>query len=154
LDPRRFALEFACLRRRGVFAAEIDERRIPLREYGLSTFLSVHAIAQQARLARHVRRGRISIVHAYSFYGNLFAIRPARFAAGPVVVASIRDRGVYLTPWQQSVQRQVCRLADCVLVNADAVKDWLVGQGYNPEKIVVIRNGVELRRFDDPSGDE
>ena len=77
LDPARFALEFACLRRWGAFVAEIDERRIPLREYGISTFFSVNAIAQQARLARHVRRRRIAIVHAYSFYGNVFAIPPA-----------------------------------------------------------------------------
>jgi len=154
LDPARFALEFACLRRVGGFVTEIDQRRIPLREYGISTFLSVNAIAQQARLARDIRRSGTEIVHAYSFYGNVFAIPPARFAAAPVVIASIRDRGAYLTPGQQAVQRQVCRLADCVLVNADAVKDWLVAQGYNPEKIVVIRNGVDLRRFDDPPDTE
>jgi len=154
LDPARFALEFACLRRWGAFVAEIDERRIPLREYGISTFFSVNAIAQQARLARHVRRRRIEIVHAYSFYGNVFAIPPARLAAARVVIASIRDRGAYLTPTQQTVQRHVCRLADCVLVNADAVKDWLVGQGYNPTKIVVIRNGVNLRPFSHPPDPE
>jgi glycosyltransferase involved in cell wall biosynthesis len=150
LDPARFALEFACLRRVGAFVAEIDQRRIPLREYGISTFLSVNAIAQQARLARDIRRSGTEIVHAYSFYGNVFAIPPARLATAPVVIASIRDRGAYLTPGQQAVQRQVCRLADCVLVNADAVKDWLVAQGYNPEKIVVIRNGVDLRYCDHP----
>jgi glycosyltransferase involved in cell wall biosynthesis len=32
-------------------------------------------------------------------------------------------------------------------VNADAVKAWLVGEGYEPAKIVVIRNGVDLSRF-------
>jgi glycosyltransferase involved in cell wall biosynthesis len=151
LDPGRFALEFACLRRVGGFAAEIDQRRIPLREYGISTFLSFHAIAQQARFARDIRRSRTQIVHAYSFYGNVFAIPPARIAATPVVIASIRDRGAYLTPAQQAAQRHVCRLADCVLVNADAVRHWLVAQGYNPGKIVVIRNGVDLRHFDHPA---
>jgi hypothetical protein len=98
LDPGRFALEYACLRRVGGFVAEIDQRRIPLREYGIDTFFSVNAITQQARLARDVRRSGTQIVHAYSFYGNVFAIPPARFAAAPVVIASIRDRGAYLTP--------------------------------------------------------
>jgi L-malate glycosyltransferase len=150
LDPGRFALEFACLRRTGGFVAELDARRIPLREYGISTFFSVKAIAQQARLARDLRHSGIEIVHAYSFYGNVFAVPPARLAAVPVVIASIRDRGVYLTPAQQTVQRHVCRLADCVLVNADAVRSWLVGQGYDPSKIVVIRNGVDLQQFSHP----
>jgi glycosyltransferase involved in cell wall biosynthesis len=48
---------------------------------------------------------------------------------------------------QRRVQRHVCRLADCVLVNAEAVKQWLVGDGYDPAQIVVIPNGVDLARF-------
>jgi glycosyltransferase involved in cell wall biosynthesis len=80
----------------------------------------------------------------------VFAVPPARLAA-PVVIASIRDRGPYLTSMQKRVQRYACQFADCVLVNADAVKDWLVGEGYDPAKIVVIRNGVDLTRFDRPA---
>ncbi|MBI4485114.1 MAG: glycosyltransferase [Acidobacteria bacterium] len=150
VDPSRIVPEFACLRRWGGFVSEIDDRGIPLREYGISTFLSLHAVGQQAKLARHIRQRRFDIVHSYNFYGNVFAIPPARLAGAPVVIASIRDRGAYLTPLQQRVQRQVCRFADCILVNADAVKDWLVDQGYDPKTIAVIRNGVELHRFKQP----
>jgi glycosyltransferase involved in cell wall biosynthesis len=107
-------------------------------------------LAQQVRFARHLAKRRVHIVHAYNFYGNVFAIPPARLAGVPVVIASIRDRGPYLTRLQRRVQRHVCRLADCVLVNADAVKDWLVADGYDPSKIVVIRNGVDLSRFKRP----
>jgi glycosyltransferase involved in cell wall biosynthesis len=106
----------------------------------------MNALVQQARFARHVRRNHIQIVHTYSFYGNVFAVPPARFAA-PVVVASIRDRGPYLTPMQRRVQRHVCRLADRVLVNAEAVRTWLVDEGYAPSNILVIPNGIDLRRF-------
>ena len=42
----------------------------------------------------------------------------------------------------------VCRFADCVLVNAEAVKTWLISERYDPSNIVVIRNGVDIR----PSG--
>ena len=150
LDPRRFRLEFACLRRWGPFVSEIDERRIPLVEYRISTFRSLGAIAQQMKLARYIAKQRIAIVHTYNFYGNVFAIPPAWLAGAPVVIASIRDRGPYLTPMQKRVQRLVCRLADCVLVNAGAVRDWLIGEGYPPDNIVVIRNGVDLSRFDHP----
>jgi glycosyltransferase involved in cell wall biosynthesis len=151
LDQSRFAVRFACLRRWGPFVTELCERRIPLTEYRVETFRSMNALVQQARLARDVRRHAIDIVHTYSFYGNVFAIPPGRLSA-PVVVASIRDRGPYLTAMQRRVQRQVCRLADCVLVNADAVKSWLIGDGYAASKIVVIPNGVDLSRFE-PTGD-
>jgi L-malate glycosyltransferase len=146
LDSSRFDVEFACLRRWGAFVDEIAERRIPLSEYPVTTFRSVRALGQQARLARHIARRRVQIVHAYNFYGNVFAIPPARLAAR-VVIASIRDCAPYLTPMQKRVQRYACRLADCVLVNAAAVKRWLVDDGYDEGKIVVIRNGVDLARF-------
>ncbi len=150
LDPGRFDLEFACLRRWGPFVQELAERRIPLSEYRVATFRSVHALAQQARLVRHIARRRIKIVHAYNFYGNVFAVPPARLAA-PVVIASIRDCAPYLTAMQKRVQRYACQLADCVLVNATAVKDWLMAEGYDASKIVVIRNGVDLSGFAGPA---
>ena len=145
LDPCRFDLEFACMRRRGCFVSELDERGIPLLEYDVATFRSVAALAHQARLARHIAERRIDIVHAYSFYGNVFAIPPARMAGAPVVIASIRDLAPYLTPAQKRLQRLVCRFADCVLVNAEAVKTWLISERYDPSNIVVIRNGVDIR---------
>ena len=86
-------------------------------------------------------------MHTYNFYPNVFALPAARLARAPRVIASIRDTGVYQTPMQRRVQRLVCRLADCIVVNADAVKRWLIEEGYSPRKIVVIRNGVDLSRF-------
>jgi len=146
LDPRRFSVRFSCLRRWGPFVDELAERGIPLDEYPVTTFRSVNALTQQVRFARDVRRQGIDIVHTYSFYGNVFAVPPARFAA-PVVVASIRDRGLYLSKMQLRAQRCICRLADRVLVNADAVKRWLVNDGFPASRITVIPNGVDLSRF-------
>ncbi len=150
LDTRRFDVELACLRRQGPHVAEAEQLGMPLREYAIPTFLSARAVAQQARLARHIVRRRVEIVHAYNFYGNVFAIPPARLAAVPVVIASIRDRGPYLTPMQIRVQQYMCRLATRVLVNAEAVRHWLLDQGYDPARIVVIPNGVDLSHFDRP----
>ena len=147
LDPDRFALRFGCLRQWGPFVDELSQRSIPLQEYRVTTFRSINAVRQQARFARDLRRHGTDIVHTYSFYGNVFAIPPARLAA-PVVVASVRDRGLYLTPMQKRVQRYVCRFADRVLVNAEAVKTWLVNDGFSPSRITVIPNGVDLSRFE------
>jgi len=149
LDPRRFSVEFACLRRWGPFVQELVDRQIPLAEYRVSTFRSLQALTQQVMLARHIAQRRIQIVHAYNFYGNVFAVPPARLAA-PVVIASIRDCAPYLTSMQKRVQRYACQLADCILVNADAVRRWLVTEGYDEAKIVIIPNGVDLTRFAEP----
>jgi glycosyltransferase involved in cell wall biosynthesis len=147
LHEKGVRVEIACLRQVGPFVDEIKARGIPLTEYRFSRFFSLSALVQKARLVRHMMKRRIDVMHAYSFYGNVFGIIPARLAATPVVIASIRDRGAYLTPLQKKVQRFVCRFADCVLVNAEAVKDWLTSEGYDAANIVVIPNGVEMTRF-------
>jgi glycosyltransferase involved in cell wall biosynthesis len=82
------------------------------------------------------------MVHSYGFYSNLFAIPAARLAGVPVVVASIRDCGETLTPWQKRVQKMFCRMADCILANAEGVRRWLIREGYPARKIQVIRNGI------------
>ncbi len=147
LDHSRFELEFGCLRRSGEFLEQLEARGLPVREYAVARLYGPHALAQQLRFARHLRRQRIQIMHSYNFYPNVFAIPAARLARTPVVVASIRDTGAHLTPRQLRVQRLACRLADHILVNAEAVRQWLTDEGYNPSRISVIRNGLDLSRF-------
>src|SRR5207245_5630657 len=95
---------------------------------------------------------RIQIVHTYNFYANAFAIPAARLAGAPVVVASIQDTGGYLTPLQQRAHRLVCRLAHRITVNAEAVRQYLIGDGFDPRKIVVIRQGIDLSKLPRRSG--
>src|SRR6185503_19860125 len=41
-------------------------------------------------------------------------------------------------------QKAACRLADCVIANSNAVRDWLVNDGLNTNRIRVIRNGIAI----------
>ena len=66
----------------------------------------------------------------------------AKLAGVPVRIASIRDTGAHLTMVQRKIQRVICKFATCVLANSDAVRDWLISEGFNPRKIRVIRNGI------------
>lgn len=147
LDPIRFESHLACLRLCGQFLDEIDPRRIQVREYNVSSLWGPGALRQQARFGRYIRRNRIQVVHTYSFYPNVFALLPAKLAGVPVAVASIRDTGDLWTPMQRRAQRMACRLADCVVVNADAVRSRLITEGYDWRKIRVIRNGIDASRF-------
>jgi glycosyltransferase involved in cell wall biosynthesis len=131
---------------------ELKTLQIPRPEFRIGTFHSPKTLWQGMRFAQYIRKNRIRIVHSYGFYSNVFAVPAARLARTAIVVASIRDTGDVLTPAQRKVQRMICRGADCVLVNAEAIRETLIEEGYAPRKIVVIRNGITLSRFDKRHG--
>lgn len=146
IDSSHFELHLACLRHSGELLAEMETLRAPRPEFRIGALYSPKTFWQALRLAHYVRRNLIQIVHSYGFYPNVFTVPVARLAGAPIVVASIRDTGDLLTPMQRRLQKMVCRLADCVLVNAEAIRENLIEQGYDPSNIVVIRNGIRLSK--------
>src|SRR5262245_50566996 len=144
LDTSRFDLHVACLRRFGELMHEIEALRVPVTEFRIGGKLYGPKTALEAlRLARYLQRNKVQIVHAFGLYPNIFAVPVAKLAGVPIVLASIRDQGDILTPLHQRIQRWSCRFADCILVNAAAIRDCLVEQGYDESRIVVIRNGIQ-----------
>ncbi|MGH8370233.1 MAG: glycosyltransferase [Gammaproteobacteria bacterium] len=152
MDHSRFDLSFGCLKRWGGMLDDISSQQIDVTEYPVRNLYGYNALLQQYKFATSLRKRKIQIVHSYNFYANVFSLPAARFAGVPCRVASIRDMGIYLTPAQQKVQKWACRLADKIVVNADAIRDWLVNQGYRPEKIVTIRNGLDIAKYRRNSG--
>jgi glycosyltransferase involved in cell wall biosynthesis len=146
LDSRRFDLHLACFRKWGAFLPEVEACERPLTAFQISSMHSCKTLRRQWQFARYLRRHRIQILHTYGWYANVFGIPAAKLAGVPVTIASIRDTGAHQTTTQLKVQRGICRFADCVLANSDAVRDWLVASGYRPEKVRVIRNGIVQAR--------
>jgi len=147
LDTSRFAVEVACLKRWGALLPEMEATGVPITEYKTTSLYNHVAAWNQMKFIRHLRKRSIQIVHTYGFYSNVFAIPPARLAGAAAVVASIRDTGEHQTPMQRRIEKLFCRMADCVVTNAEAVRKRLTNEGYDAEKIVVIHNGIELTRY-------
>ena len=119
IDRSQFDIHLACFSRRGHYLEEIEACRLPIWEYPINSLHNHRTIWRQWAFARNLRRHRIQIVHTFNFYPNVFALPAARMARTPHIVASIRDLGIYQTPMQKRVQRLACRLADCIVVNAE-----------------------------------
>jgi len=153
LDSRRFDVQVGCFRKFGQFLAGIERHGLAVSEYPIDSLYNLRSLHHRRRLATHLARERVQIVHAYGFYANLFAVPAAWWAATPVVIASVRDSGDLWTPAQRLAQRAICVLAHHIVVNAHAVADVLTREGYNPAKISVIRNGIDASRFDGARND-
>jgi glycosyltransferase involved in cell wall biosynthesis len=144
LDRSLFDVKIACFRPVGPLLATLRPE-LAVRRYSVGRgFYHPRSILSQLRFAKDVRQAKIDIVHTYGWYPDIFGIPAGWLAARPILIASVRDTGAYLTPSKIRALRFTCTLADCVLANSEAGKNWLLTQGVKPQKIEVIRNGVKV----------
>jgi L-malate glycosyltransferase len=102
-----------------------------------------------AHLVMFMRRHRPDIVQTYGFYSNVPALLAGRAAGVPILIASRRDMGEFLSRFKSIVERLTFRLADRIVVNAEAIRHELIKHNRVPgEKLALIPTGVDLNRFD------
>jgi glycosyltransferase involved in cell wall biosynthesis len=99
------------------------------------------------RLARFLRANGIALVHAQDLYTNVIGAAAARLAGVPCVVTRV-DLNHAVTGIKRPVLSWVSRMADRVLVNAVCIRDMAIREGVEPDRIVVVRNGIDLAEFD------
>lgn len=146
LDRSRFAVDVACLSREGPLIDSLSED-VQVHTYpSHGSFYSYRSILSQFRLVKDIRKRQFDLVHTYGWYPNVFAIPASRLALRATIIASIRDAGAYMTKTKIRALKFVCSLADCVLANSSAGRNWLIEQGVKEQKIEVIPNGIVLPR--------
>lgn len=106
---------------------------------------------QIARMAALIRSEGIRIVHGTDFNTNLLGLAAAKLGGAKAIVSRV-DLGHLRAGFgklQREAEKLCSRFADLVVANADAVKQVCIREeGCRPEKVVVVRNGIDLERFD------
>jgi len=111
-------------------------------------------VYQVMRLSWFLRRNKFHVVHTHDLWSNLMGVPAARLAGVSAIVSSQRD--LSHLDWYQGRRRiwlrRIQNLSNIVLANATPVRDAMVAEdGFPPEKLRVIRNGVDVNRFRLPS---
>ena len=148
LDRNRFEPILYCLTGRGALLDAVRPLGLPIHAPAAGvSFKGLGLVARVAALARALRRDRIDIVHNYLLRANLVGSISARLARVPVVLCS--KRGCHWRRGFELVGAKIGNaLADSVMVNAEAVRDFVHGnEGCPREKMVVIPSGVDTDRF-------
>ena len=148
LDRTRFQPVLYCLTGEGVLLETV--RALDVSVYApaaRASFKGPGLVRRVAALSRALRRARADIVHNYLLRANMVGSISARLARVPVVIGS--KRGCH---WRQGFELVSARigntLADRVMVNANAVREFVHGnEGCPLEKMVVIPSGVDTERF-------
>jgi L-malate glycosyltransferase len=151
LDPALYAVTLGCLRMAGPLLAKLKGSTVSVMEWNARGGVnSPRGIYQIFRLARFLRRGRFEVVHTHDLWSNLLAIPAARLARVPVIISSRRDLAhlAWYTPRRRKFLRHLQSLSSAVLVNSSQISEQLVREdGFRPEFIRVVHNGIDLDRF-------
>jgi glycosyltransferase involved in cell wall biosynthesis len=104
-------------------------------------------VTQTRRLVNFLKENHVDIVHTHDFYSNIFGMTAGAIARTPVRIASKRETSGTRSRSQRAAESFSFRLANVVVANAGAVKQYLLEQNVPNEKIEVIYNGIDLTRF-------
>jgi glycosyltransferase involved in cell wall biosynthesis len=141
----------ACLRKEGVLLEEVTRLGLgEVPEYRMTSFATPGALRQLLRLASHMRRNDIQVIHTEGFYTNVFGLTAAALAG---VRARIGFRGEIdglRTPAQKRVERVVFRSCHTIHANSQAVMDRLVSEGVPRRRVTVVHNGLDFTRVTPP----
>lgn len=151
LPVSEYEIMMGCLRAEGPLLEKLRGSAVKVREFHPSGGLdSAAGLYEVIRLARYLRREKFDVVHTHDLWSNLMGVPAARLAGVPAIVSSRRDLAHF--EWYQGKRRHWLRriqnLSGVVLANATPIRDALISEdGFAPEKLRVIHNGVDTEKF-------
>jgi glycosyltransferase involved in cell wall biosynthesis len=153
LDPARFETHVFTLRPGGEVEDELRASGMEVSSLCLGSRLtSPRSLRAILMATRALRRARIDVVHGYQWRPALVGGIVGRMAGVRVILASKRS----LTGADHAAQvawRRIARLADTVVVNAEALR--IEGEALGMHgRWVLHQNGVDAERFDVGPADE
>lgn len=155
LKKRGWRGELFVLEAKGPFKSILEQDGIPIHDggydsearKGVKVFLLLRAVFRFWRL---VRRVRPDALHAYLQMTNFIGALVGRAAGVRKVITSRRALGTHQDrhPYRKWLDRIANALSDHVTVNSNAVgQDTIFRDRIAPEKLVLIRNGLDFGRF-------
>jgi glycosyltransferase involved in cell wall biosynthesis len=148
MERARFEPVVACLKADGELVPELRALGLEPLVFDVGgSMLRPRAGLTVGRIARALRARGIGLVHAQDLYTNTLGTLAARLAGVPAIVTRV-DLNHSVVGYKRPVLGWVSRRADRVLVNALCIRDLAIREGVEPDRIVVVRNGLDLMAFD------
>ena len=150
-QSRGHEIKIGCLSKKGSLLAVLAENGIEVAEFDpKGGLLGPRGLRQIVRLALFLRRHRFDVFQSHDLYSTLLGVPAAWLAGVPLILSSRRDLASWwwYTARNRWILRQIQNRSNRIIANSQAVKEFLVRQdGFDPERISVLRNGVDFQRF-------
>jgi glycosyltransferase involved in cell wall biosynthesis len=148
IDRSRFHVRVSCVRPEGPLRSKLEAAGVSVASATRGSMRPAAFVSALVPLVRELRDHDVRLIHSFDYASNLLSVPAARLARRTFAIASQRDLGNLRSAPREGLQRLTLRLAHRVLVNSEAVRDALLRSGRLPaNRVTVVRNGVDLRRF-------
>jgi len=147
-EDETYNIYAATLNKEGVLLNEIESLDLPeIPEFKLKSFYDANFLFQMKKCVRFLRENKIEIVHTHDFYTNVFGIVAARLAHVKCKIASKRETAAVRSKSQKIIEKQIFKMADRIVANSEAVKNYLISENVAADKINAIYNGLDANRL-------
>jgi glycosyltransferase involved in cell wall biosynthesis len=120
-----------------------------VRRLGVGSLRHPATLARAASFVRFLRRERIDVLQAFFPDSCYFGLPAAWLARVPHRIRTRNNLGHWLTPMHRVLGRMLNRVTTRSVTNCRAAREALLAaEGPAPESVVVLENGVDLRRFE------
>lgn len=133
----------------GPLASEVDES-VAVRSLDAD---GKHDIAAVARFVYALRRERPDLLQSFLFFDNTVACVAGAVCPETTVIAGVREVPNQISAFRRVTERLTFPLADHVVSNSAAGRDYMIDRGINPDDVSVVNNGRDLRAYADASID-
>jgi len=146
-----YDVTLGCLRAQGPLLERLLGTAVNVMEFHPKGGIDSPAgLYQLLRLSWFLRREKVDVVHTHDLWSNLLGVPAARLAGVKAIVSSRRDLAHF--DWYQGKRRawlrRIQNLSGMVVANATPIRDALIAEdGFAPEKLRVIHNGVDIEKF-------
>ena len=138
--PRdEFQVEVCALTRGGPYETDLRAAGIPVTVLGKRLKIDP---AAALKLSRLIGRGRFDIVHTWLFAANWHGRAVAWLRGVPILVASERCADEWKGSLELTLDRVLAPRTDAIIGNSRAVIDFYAARGIDPNKLVLIPNGI------------
>jgi glycosyltransferase involved in cell wall biosynthesis len=147
LDRTRFTPHVATYKAEGFRYEELRSAGVPLLHLPLTSLYSAEAMRSARKLRRYIKDHKIQLVHSYDASG-VFAAPVARASRVPVVITSQLSYRAILDPRTRNLLRISDRFADAVLVNCEAIRQYMIeDESVSAGQVELCYNGVVTSDF-------
>ncbi len=133
-------------------ADKIRESKVELLHIPVGRYYTYNALKKAILLVKIIKERKIDIVQTFHIKSDFYGTLVARLAGVKAIISSKRDVGDLKSSWHFFLNRLVRKIPCRYIVVADAVgKVVLKKEKVSADKIYTIYNGVDIRKFHEPS---